>query len=85
MSFDDTTSIGPLAVTMGDPAGIGGDILLAAWAQAKEAALPSFFAIDDPKRLNDLTKLLDLDVPIQTISSPSETSGIFSRALPVLP
>ncbi len=85
MSFDDATSIGPLAVTMGDPAGIGGDILLAAWAQAQETALPPFFVIDDPDRLSGLAKLLGLDVPIQTISSSGETNSVFSRALPVLP
>ena len=85
MSFDDATSIGPLAVTMGDPAGIGGDILLAAWAQAHETALPPFFVIDDPDRLGDLANRLGLDVPIQIISSPGETISIFSSALPVLP
>ncbi|MCE7997578.1 MAG: 4-hydroxythreonine-4-phosphate dehydrogenase PdxA [Rhodobiaceae bacterium] len=85
MSFDNSNGVGPLAVTMGDPAGIGGDILLAAWAQREEASLPPFFAIDDPDRLSKLTKQLGLNVPIQTITSPGETSSVFSSALPVLP
>lgn len=85
MSFDESSPGGPLAVTMGDPAGIGGDILLTAWTQRREAALPPFFAIDDPVRLGRLCKLLGLNVPIQTISSPTESLSMFPDALPVLP
>lgn len=85
MSFDESSPGGPLAVTMGDPAGIGGDILLTAWTQRREAALPPFFAIDDPVRLGRLCKLLALNVPIQTISSPTESLSMFPDALPVLP
>tara|TARA_R110002110_G_scaffold76031_3_gene200560 strand:+ start:19758 stop:20780 length:1023 start_codon:yes stop_codon:yes gene_type:complete len=85
MSFDDAGSVGPLAVTMGDPAGIGGDILLAAWTQRREATLPPFFAIDAPERLSALADLLGLDIPIRTISSPDETKSVFPDALPVLP
>lgn len=85
MSFDESSPAGPLAVTMGDPAGIGGDILLTAWTQRREAALPPFFAIDDPVRLGSLSKLLGLNIPIQTISSPGESLSMFPDALPVLP
>ncbi len=85
MSFDKSSPVGPLAVTMGDPAGIGGDVLLAAWVQRREASLPPFFAIDDPNRLGALANLLGLRIPIQRITSPAETDGVFSDALPVLP
>ncbi|WOF73550.1 4-hydroxythreonine-4-phosphate dehydrogenase PdxA [Parvibaculaceae bacterium PLY_AMNH_Bact1] len=85
MSFDDSSHIDPLAVTMGDPAGIGGDILLAAWALAQETALPPFFTIDDPDRLSGLAKHLGLAVPVKTISSPHETKNVFPNALPVIP
>ncbi len=84
MSFDDSSALKPLAVTMGDPAGIGGDILLAAWSQRNESALPTFFAIDDPDRLRNLAEALGLNVPLETISSPSSAAEIFQDALPVL-
>jgi len=74
------TSLGPLALTMGEPAGIGGELALAAW----QAAPCCFFAIDDPARLAALAERLDLDVPIATIAEPAEAEAVFPRALPVL-
>ncbi|MSP81685.1 MAG: 4-hydroxythreonine-4-phosphate dehydrogenase PdxA [Alphaproteobacteria bacterium] len=74
----------PLAVTMGEPAGIGGELTLKAWAE-RSADLPPFFAIDDPTRLAGLNDRLGLGVPIQVIGGPEETAAVFPRALPVLP
>jgi len=45
----------PLALTMGDPAGIGAEIALAAWASGRVAR--PFFLIDDPARLASLSVL----------------------------
>lgn len=74
----------PLAVTMGDPAGIGGDIVLQAYAKHRDT-LPPFFIIDDPGRLGALALKLKLDCSLQTISAPDEAPGFFGNALPVLP
>ncbi len=74
----------PLAVTMGDPAGIGGDIVLKAYTEHR-STLPPFFVIDDPGRLGALALALKLDCSLQTISAPDEASRFFSSALPVLP
>ena len=52
----------PLALTMGEPAGIGGEITLKAWLGRTPA--PIFFAIDDPERLARLAAALGLDVPV---------------------
>lgn len=79
-----TTDTLPLAVTMGDPAGIGGDVTLQAWTKHR-AVLPPFFVIDDPGRLSALALQLKLDCSIQTISDPSKAQTYFSKALPVLP
>ncbi|MGC2521035.1 MAG: 4-hydroxythreonine-4-phosphate dehydrogenase, partial [Stellaceae bacterium] len=40
----------PLALTMGEPAGIGGEIALKAWLGRAEG-VPVFYVIDDPERL----------------------------------
>jgi 4-hydroxythreonine-4-phosphate dehydrogenase len=74
----------PVALTMGEPAGIGGEIALKAWAAARAGGnVPPFFMIDDPARLVALARRLGLDVPVTEIADPS---GIdFSRGLPVLP
>ncbi|HYC02533.1 MAG TPA: 4-hydroxythreonine-4-phosphate dehydrogenase PdxA [Azospirillaceae bacterium] len=75
----------PLALTMGEPAGIGGEIALMAWAARRERALPPFLLLDDPARLADLARRIGLDVPVRAVASPEEAAGLFDSALPVLP
>jgi 4-hydroxythreonine-4-phosphate dehydrogenase len=74
----------PLAVTMGEPAGIGGEIALKAWL-ARRPEDPVFYLIDDPDRLADLAAKLGWPVPVRVIATPAEASEIFSEALPVTP
>jgi len=74
----------PLAVTMGEPSGIGGEISLRAW-QTRRVDGPVFFVIDHPPRLTRIAGDLGWDVPVQPIESPSEANRVFARALPVLP
>lgn len=74
-----------LAVTMGEPAGIGGEILLKAWQAASSHDLPAFFVIDDPARLQELALALNLNVEIQEIAEPDEAIDCFDKALPVVP
>jgi len=74
----------PLAVTMGEPAGIGGDITLMAWRAAADGALPSFFVIDDADRLEALATRLGLVSPVARIDRPEIAADVFARALPVL-
>jgi 4-hydroxythreonine-4-phosphate dehydrogenase len=68
----------PLALTMGDPAGIGGEIALAAWLQG---GLPPFFLIDDADHLKSLADCLGWTIPIRAISHPDQIEPGF---LPVL-
>ena len=78
------TPMPPLAITMGEPAGIGGELTLKAWLAASHSDRP-FFALDDPDRLQAVARTLGLDVPVQEISSPEEAARCFSSALPVVP
>ena len=73
----------PLAVTMGEPAGVGGELSLKAWLARGEGARP-FFAIDDPPRLAALAGKLGLTVPVREIARPAEAASAFATALPVL-
>ncbi len=77
----------PLALTMGEPAGIGGEITVQAWRALLSTPVPdtTFFVIDDPARLAALARQIGLDVPIEPIGAPAETVAVFPRALPVLP
>jgi 4-hydroxythreonine-4-phosphate dehydrogenase len=78
------TALLPLAVTMGEPAGVGGELSLKAWLERKAGARP-FFALDDPARLAALAGKLGLNVPIKEIHKPAEASAVFATVLPVLP
>ena len=78
-------SSAPIAVTMGEPAGIGGELTLAAWMQRHEAQTPPFYALDCPERLRALAERLRWTVPIHVLSDPTETAQRFATALPVLP
>lgn len=68
-----------LALTMGDPAGIGGELTLKAWSALRETG-PAFTALDDAVRL----RALDSGVPIQIVETIEAADAIFGRALPVL-
>jgi 4-hydroxythreonine-4-phosphate dehydrogenase len=74
----------PLAVTMGEPAGISGELSLKAWLARKPATRP-FCALDDPARLAALARDLGLKVAIKEISEPAEAGPVFATALPVMP
>ena len=75
----------PLALTVGEPAGIGGEITLRAWLARGASSLAPFFALDDPKRLADIAATLGLSVPIHIVTAPEEAGAAFARGLPVLP
>ena len=73
----------PLALTMGDPAGIGGELSIRAWL-ARRTARP-FVALDDPDRLAGIAAALGLAVPIRPVNSLAQGADSFADALPVLP
>ena len=73
----------PLALTLGEPAGIGPDITLAAWLRRAELGLPPFYVAGDPSFLERLARRLSLAVPIAAIE-PEAAAATFSRALPVV-
>ncbi len=75
----------PLALTMGEPAGIAGDLTLMAWLQRGSQALPPAVVLDDPQRLRALAERLHLDVPVEEVDSPQKAVTVWPRALPVLP
>ena len=73
----------PLAVTMGEPAGIGGELSLKAWLARRQATRP-FFVLDDAARLAALARDLGLEVPVKEIARPADAAPTFATALPVL-
>ncbi|MGO7369839.1 4-hydroxythreonine-4-phosphate dehydrogenase PdxA [Rhizobium ruizarguesonis] len=74
----------PLALSQGDPAGIGPDITLMAWLRRRELGLPPFFLIGDPDVLALRARQLNLAVSIRETDNASEAAGMFADALPVM-
>ncbi len=79
-----TGTLAPMALTMGEPAGIGGEITLKSWLRLKLGNRP-FFVIDDPGRLRDLGARLGLGVPVEAVDGPEQATDVFAHALPVYP
>ncbi|MFZ1989167.1 MAG: 4-hydroxythreonine-4-phosphate dehydrogenase PdxA [Alphaproteobacteria bacterium] len=71
----------PIAVSMGEPAGIGPEIILAAWRARKEQNLPPFFVCGDPIFLRHFAQ--QMAVPVLWGNSDEDAAAGFEKSLPV--
>ena len=69
----------PLAVALGEPAGVGPEITAKAWVARHSAKLSPFCVIGDMRAIEAVWR-----GPLQQIEAPSDAIGVFDRALPVL-
>jgi len=69
----------PLAVSLGDPAGVGPEVVGKCWDHRGRFDLPPFVAIGDPRSLAAVW-----DGPIATIDDPREADSAFDVGLPIL-
>lgn len=72
------TSLPPLVVSLGDPCGIGPEIVAAAWATVRHDRGLAFCVV------GDAGVMADQGVPVGVIAHPSEAPGVFGVALPVI-
>jgi 4-hydroxythreonine-4-phosphate dehydrogenase len=73
----------PLALTLGEPAGIGPDIAIAVWRRRSELALPPFYLIADAAFVRRRAAALGTSVPIRSIE-PEDAVAAFAQSLPVV-
>src|SRR4051812_43855956 len=73
----------PLALTLGEPAGIGPDITIKAWLRRNELKLPAFYLLGDRGFLSNRAKALGLDVKLADVRA-EEALDTFADALPVV-
>ena len=78
------TAIKPLVVSMGEPAGIGPDVILKAWDQRAELELPFFYVVGAVTCFHERAKALGLSVPLTSIQDGVETAALFQDSLPVI-
>ena len=69
----------PLAVALGDPAGIGPEILAKAWEKRVSGGLNPFFAVGDPAGIEAVWR-----GPLRIIEEPAEAGACFDDALPLI-
>src|SRR5260370_33866449 len=73
----------PLALTSGEPAGIGPDITIKAWLRRNELKLPPFYLLGDRDLLNNPAKALGLNVKLADVRAEQALKA-FAEALPVV-
>ena len=69
----------PLAVSLGDPAGIGPEVLAKCWDNRGRFALPPFVAIGDPRSIAAVW-----DGPIEVVENPRQADAAFDYGLPLI-
>jgi 4-hydroxythreonine-4-phosphate dehydrogenase len=72
-----------LALTLGEPAGIGPDIAIAAWRRRQELSLPPFYILGDPDFLHRRAEQLG-DAVALSVVEPAAAEATFRNALPVV-
>ncbi|MAZ32443.1 MAG: 4-hydroxythreonine-4-phosphate dehydrogenase PdxA [Thalassospira sp.] len=78
------SDIKPIAMTLGEPGGIGPELAIKAWLARADHNLPPFFILS-PKTIMDQTiESLGLRVKTKVIDEASQTGQFFEDALPVL-
>jgi 4-hydroxythreonine-4-phosphate dehydrogenase len=68
-----------LAVSLGDPAGIGPEVIAKCWDHRDELGLPPFVAIGDGRSIAAIW-----DGPIEVVDDPSQADAAFDYALPLI-
>jgi 4-hydroxythreonine-4-phosphate dehydrogenase len=74
----------PLAISLGDPAGVGPELIAKAWALRNSEAVPPFCVAGGAGILGQTARICGLDIPVEVISDPQEALSVFANALPVL-
>ncbi len=74
----------PLALTIGDPSGIGPEIAAAAWAARAANQVPAFALVGDPAVVSDRAHHAGIDIAVAECDAEGAVS-VFRDALPVIP
>ena len=77
--------IQPLAVSLGDPAGVGPELIAEAWARREAERLLPFLVAGGAGVLREAAARRGIDLPVERIADPFDAAGVFARALPLLP
>lgn len=74
----------PLALSVGDPSGVGPEIAIAAWRARERASVPPFYLLADPALIEARARRIGTPLAIAE-TQPGQAAHNFTRALPVVP
>ena len=74
-----SASLSPLAISLGDPAGIGPEVIAKCWDHRSDFGLPAFVAIGDARSVGAVW-----DGPIEIVDDPRQADAAFDHALPLI-
>ncbi len=74
----------PLALTMGEPAGIGPELAIKLWLDRVNSHIPPFVLIASEIQMTTCVKQLGYDIVFHKVEQPAEATDVFPRALPLL-
>ena len=79
-----TAPAAPLALSLGDPAGVGPELIAEAWARRESENLPPFVVCGGARLLVEAARTRGIDLPVCGIEDIREAGEHFGSALPVL-
>lgn len=74
----------PLAISLGDPAGVGPELIAATWAAREELGLQPFVVAGGAQVLRAAAANRGIELPVAEVTHPQEAVTVFATALPVL-
>jgi len=74
----------PLAVSLGDPAGVGPELICEAWARRESEGLPPFFVCGGFGTLSEAARTRGIDAWYSVATDPTELSRLPDRVIPVV-
>ncbi len=74
----------PLAVTLGEPGGIGPELVGMAWRDRRALSLPPFLCIGDPDFLRRRFAEAGVTAGVEAVASAADAASVFDTGLPVI-
>jgi len=74
----------PLAISIGDPAGVGPELICEAWSRREAEHLPPFFAVGGAETLAEAGRSRGMVPPLTALDHPAQVRDAFASALPVI-
>ena len=74
----------PLALSLGDPAGIGAELIAEAWARREAEALPPFDDAGGAELLRAAAKSRGIELPVERVAHAADAAAVFASALPIV-